>query len=301
MLKLKKKQGLVLMKKLMLITLLCLISFTAFGGNQGGATSGGGDLLGIDATRVANQVIESINKIGSNIYSKEQLEEINAIKLELKIVIVDTDLPTQTKDKIQNGAAYSIRENNVSTIFLKRDLWNSIPTLLERETLIHHEIMILNEMEVTGVYPYSLKFEDYRKNFWKLSDNKNLLCTINVFQKIYKDSKRPGKLLGSSSSQITFFGSQSDSGILNTSNGQALIWRGAISSSGFFSMEIAEAPYKEFFNKYKGEKDFVVDRQSLTVKEKMQVYSDPYQINKPALNPIVIGENFIIVVNCNQF
>ncbi|MDO9182199.1 MAG: hypothetical protein Q7U04_07310 [Bacteriovorax sp.] len=67
-------------------------------------------MLGIDASRIANQVIESINKIGTNIYSLEQLEEISIIKLELKIVIVDTELPTQTKDKIQNGAAYIIRE-----------------------------------------------------------------------------------------------------------------------------------------------------------------------------------------------
>ncbi|MDO9182119.1 MAG: hypothetical protein Q7U04_06910 [Bacteriovorax sp.] len=289
------------MKKLMLIPFLLLLSLTSFGAaKKGGATSGGGDLLGIDATRVANQVIESINKIGTNIYSTEQLEEINIIKLELKIVIVDTELPTQTNDKIQNGAAYSIRENHVSTIFLKRDLWNSIPTLLEREVLIHHELMILNELEVTGVYTYSLKFEFYRKNFWKLALDKSTICTINVFEK-EQNSKMPGKLLGSSSSQIST-GTTTAHGILKTfSNGKALVWRGAIGSPGSFIMEISEAPYEEFYNKDKRKKDFIINFNSLTVKEEMRVYFDPYQIEKPALNPMVIGENFITIVNCSLF
>lgn len=293
------------MKKIFIPLFIFLISVSAFA-KKGGATSGGGDLLGIDAARVTEHVFSSIDTIGSRLYSEDDLENIHDIKDGLKIIMVDSELPVKIDDTVQKGSAYSVHEGQSSTIFLIKKDWNNINTLLEREVLIHHEIMVLAGLENTGDYHLSVKFENLRTNFWRLNEKHNVFCSINVFEKSnYYNKLVPGKLIGSSSSTINFVGARGDMGILATlANGKALIWRGIISSAGYFKMELAEAEYYKtsFFGKKRDPLDpLSVSLSSLIVKENEKIYFDPYQIEKPVSTPMVFGENYAVVVNCNKF
>ena len=154
------------MKKLIIAIFLLTIS-TSFAKSLGGATSGGGDLIGIETTKILSQVFDSIIKIDDRLYSARELEIIKKVRSEVNVIMVDSELPTNTKNATQNGAAFSIRENNKSSIFIKRNIWNKIGTLLKREVLIHHEIMVLSGIEETGDYSYTLEYE-------KLVDRKNV-------------------------------------------------------------------------------------------------------------------------------
>ena len=284
--------------KILILTIFLLSVSTSFAKALGGATSGGGDLIGIDATKILSQVFDSIIKIDDNLYSINEIEVIKKIRNEVSIIMVDNELPTNTKNAIQNGAAYSVRENSKSIIFIQRAIWNKIPTLLEREVLIHHEIMILSGIEETGEYTYSLKYEKLRENFWKIAVDKNIFCTINVFKKATLYGMTiPGDLIGSSSSLITFIGLKSDWGILNSGSKKALIWRGHIDSSGLFKMEIGEANY--YPGKFKYPKDSI-DFRTLKIVEEMHTYVDPYQMINPIQNPLVFTDKHTIVVNCNK-
>ena len=285
--------------KTIILTIFLLSISTSFAKTLGGATSGGGDLLGIETTKILSQVFESIIKIDDKLYSVNEIEIIKKIRDEVNVIMVDKDLPTNTKNAIQNGAAYSIREKNKSTIFIQRAIWNNVSTLLEREVLIHHEIMILSGLEETGEYTYSLKYEKLRENFWKIAEDKNIFCTINIFKKTKLYGMTiPGDLIGSSSSLMPFTGAKGDWGILKSDSKKALIWRGMIDSSGLFKMEIGEVDF------YRGKshlsKDFSIDFGTLKIVEEMRTYVDPYQMVNPVPNPLVFTDKHTIVVNCNK-
>ena len=153
--------------KTLILAMLLLSTSTSFAKSLGGATSGGGDLVGIETTKILSQVFDSIIKIDDRLYSVRELEIIKKVRSEVNVIMVDSELPTNTKNATQNGAAFSIRENNKSSIFIKRNIWNKIGTLLKREVLIHHEIMVLSGIEETGDYSYTLEYE-------KLVDRKNV-------------------------------------------------------------------------------------------------------------------------------
>ncbi len=264
---------------------------------RGGATSGGGDLNGIEASRVLEQVFSSIYTLGDKLYSKAQLEDIREINKNVKVIMTNDALPVSINGIVQDGTAYSIRNNQETTIYLKSDLWKSVPTLLEREVLLHHEIMILAGSEQTGDYTYSLKFEKFRKNHWMLAEKKTIFCTINVFKKSnYYNKTIPGVLIGSSSSIMPFDGAKSDWGVLGTlENGQALIWRGVIDSNGYFRMKLDEGAQ----TKHKI-KEFSIDFSSLKSVTDEQVFADPYTLENPVANPLVYSKEYAIVVNCNK-
>lgn len=286
---------------------LLLFAFTisAAIAREGGATSGGGDFFGIDAAKIADHVFQSIEKIGPKLYSGEDLEIIREIKNELKIVMADGELPASVSNVVQNGSAFSIRENKTATMFLNKKQWNESNSLLKREALIHHEIMVMAGIETTGEYELSIEFEKLRKNFWKLTVGKSVFCTINVFEKSrYYHKDVPGKLLGSSSSLMPFTGAKGDMGVLaSLSDDKALIWRGVIDSAGFFKMQIEEARYYSFIKASKRNPldPTTIDLGTTVVKESVRTYFNPYHIEEPVANPMFFGDNFAVVVNCNQF
>lgn len=290
------------MKKLVFTLLLISISFTSFGKSLGGATSGGGDLIGINTSKTSDTVFTYINKIGDKLYSKEELDELEAIKLELKIFMVDNTLDVNLENLVQSGDAFSIRKDGVSTIFLTKDKWNNIQTLLERELLIHHELMVLAGIEETGDYHVTNKFGEIRNTFWQTKIHKKTICTINVFEKSneYGNAIVPGKLIGSSSSYIPFMGAMGDMGILkDLGNGKALIWNGVIGSSGYFRMYIAEAEfYKVGFFEKKRNKVYDIDLGKQKIIEAERVYFDPYDIERPAEDPFFIGEKYAVIAEC---
>ena len=285
--------------KTLILTIFFLSISTSFAKSLGGATSGGGDLIGIEATKILSQVFDSILKVDDKLYSINELEVIEKIKNQVNLIMVDNELSTNTKDAIQNGAAFSIREDDKATIFIKRSIWNNIPTLLEREVLIHHEIMILAGIEETGDYSYSLKYEKLRENFWKIAEYKNIFCTINLFKKTKLYGMTiPGDLIGSSSSLMPFSGAKGDWGILKSDSKKALIWRGVIDSSGLFKMEIGEVDF--YPGKSQLPKSFSVNFGTFKSVEEMHTYVDPYQMINPVQNPLVFTDKHTIVVNCNK-
>jgi hypothetical protein len=292
------------MKKLVFTFLLITISFTSFGKSLGGATSGGGDLIGINTSKTSDTVFEYINKIGHKLYSAEELDELEAIRLELKIIMVDNTLDVSVDNLVQSGDAFSIRKDGTSTIFLIKAKWNNIQTLLERELLIHHELMVLAGIEETGDYHVTNKFGEIRNTFWQTKLYKKNICTINVFEKEeYGNDIVPGKLIGSSSSFIPFMGTMGDMGILkDLGNGKALIWNGVIGSTGYFRMYIAEAEfYKVGFFEKKGNSSRDINLGKQKIIEAERVYFDPYDIEKPAADPIFLGEKYAVVVDCKLF
>ena len=280
--------------------MLLLSISTSFAKTLGGATSGGGDLEGIEVKKIFSQVFMSIMKFDKQLYSVKQLEVIEKIGNEVNIIMSDNDLPTNTKNAIQNGAAYSLRDNDKSIIFIKRDIWNKIDTLLKKEVLIHHEIMVLAGIEETGDYSYSLKFENLRENYWRLNQDKNIFCTINLFKKtkLY-EMTIPGELIGSSSSIMTYVGVKSDWGIFKVIADKAIIWRGYIASGGEFKMEIGEVSY-DSTNKTHLPKSYSVDFSTYKVLEDAYLYIDPYQMVDPVQNPIRFTDKHVIAVNCNK-
>ena len=285
--------------KTIILTLILLSVSTSFAKTLGGATSGGGDTIGIEASEVLYQVFDSINKVDDKLYSVTEMEVIKKVKNEVKLIMVDKELPTNTGNIIQNGTAYSIRENNKSTIFLNRSSWNKLSTLLEREVLLHHEIMILSGLEETGEYTYSLKYKKLRKNFWEIAEDKNIFCTINLFKKteLY-GMKIPGDLIGSSSALMTSGGTNGDWGILSKDSKKAIIWRGVIDSIGFFKMEIGEVSF--YPGKAQFSKDYSVDFGTFKLIEKEHTYADPYQIVNESQNPVVFTDKHTVVVNCHK-
>lgn len=285
--------------KTIILTIFFLSISTSFAKSLGGATSGGGDLIGIEATKILSQVFDSIVKVDDKLYSINELDVIEKIKNQVNLIMVDSELSTNTKNAVQNGAAFSIREGDKATIFIKRSIWNNIPTLLEREVLIHHEIMILAGIEETGDYSYSLKYEKLRENFWKIAEYKNIFCTINLFKKTKLYGMTiPGDLIGSSSSLMPFSGAKGDWGILKSDSKKALIWRGVIDSSGLFKMEIGEVDF--YPGKSQLPKSFSVNFGTFKSVEEMHTYVDPYQMINPVQNPLVFTDKHTIVVNCNK-
>ncbi len=287
------------MKILILATLFLSISTSRAEKSLGNGSAGGEDLIGIKSSIVLEQVFRSIKRIEEKLYSAIELQTIKDIESELSLTMVDSVLPTNTKNAIQNGAAFSLREGNKSTIFIKRDIWNNISTLLEREVLIHHEIMVLAGIEETGDYTYSLEYEKLRKNYWRIAEHKNTFCTINIFKKIQLHGLTiPGDLIGSSSSLMPFIGMKGDWGILNSDSKKALIWKGAIYSNGFFQMEIGEVGFYKKKSKLKLSDS--VDFGTFNVIEKMRKYVNPYEFLYPVQNPLIFTDKHAIAVNCNK-
>ena len=278
--------------------MLLLSISTSFAKTLGGATSGGGDLEGIEVKKIFSQVFMSIMKFDKQLYSVKQLEVIEKIGNEVNIIMSDNDLPTNTKNAIQNGAAYSLRDNDKSIIFIKRDIWNNIETLLTKEVLIHHEIMVLAGIEETGDYKYSSDFEKLRVKY--LNHDKTIYCTINLAEKkMLYGMAVPGDLIGSSSSLITFIGAKSDWGILKVIANKAIIWRGVIDSSGLFKMEIGEVRYDSTNKAHLPEK-FSVDLATFKVLADPHLYVDPYSTVNPVQNPIRFTDKYVISVSCNK-
>lgn len=264
----------------------------------GGATSGGGDSTGINAQRIAEGIFELILTIGDESYSAEELAVVSQIKSELRIVMTEEDLPVSVDGKTQNGFAYSVRTNSQSTMFLNRHKWESLETLLEKEVLIHHEIMVLAGIEATGEYHASLEFERNRQTFWRAMEDKSLLCNINVFAK-GNIPERMGAPVGSTTVVNGAFMTKSDFGYIGTlTNGKALIWRGVIDSLGFFRMQLDEVSHSAGRQPVQRHH---LDLGTLRNVEPMRVYFDPYQIERPLSNPIYTGSQFVIAVNCNHF
>ena len=65
--------------KTLIMTIFLLSLSTSFAKTLGGATSGGGDLLGIETTKILSQVFDSIIKIDDKLYSTSEIDIIKKI------------------------------------------------------------------------------------------------------------------------------------------------------------------------------------------------------------------------------
>ncbi len=280
--------------KISLLFLLFLTTLHAFA-NEGGATSGGGNSTGIAANRVAESVFEMIRTIGTNLYSDTDLVEIDRVRKNLRIVMSSTPLKAPTKSLIQDSDAFSSYDGKVAQMSIYRGFWDSNATALEREYLIHHEIMVMAGLEVTGKYDLTRQFEEYRLNFWKLKQQKKLFCTINVFEK--DEVRKIGALVGSSSARIGQGDTVPVSGVLQTKGKKALVWRGIADSTGYFRMQIDEV---DLLNPKSREIEEVGFKNPRNI-EPMRLYFDPYQLENPLENPLVIGTHYVSIVSCHQY
>ena len=81
--------------KTIILTIFFLSISTSFAKSLGGATSGGGDLIGIEATKILSQVFDSIVKVDDKLYSINELDVIEKIKNQVNLIMVDSDQQIQ--------------------------------------------------------------------------------------------------------------------------------------------------------------------------------------------------------------
>ncbi len=203
-------------QKVLVFALLIGNSFSAFAQAQaplpifgdGGATSGGGNELGIFAKRALRTVAENIEQI-PNLYSNDQKELIKKrIKSIKSILIVNEELPAPSANPdhhfghvyIQQGTAWSTFDGINSEIKLNFKRFSALVDPIAIEGLLHHELAVLAGIEKTGDYTYTDQFMLYREKIWESQLAQQAICTISIFE---KNGAEPGKLLGTAATART--------------------------------------------------------------------------------------------------
>jgi hypothetical protein len=292
---------------LMFIFLLQFSISFAQQGRLGGATSGGGDEVGIEATQVLNGVVSMIEN--TNQFDKRLVE----ISKEVKIFVTDRELPNLDQAQVlssdafvvsiqQSGVAYSIRDNSGARIFIQRQRWEKLSDSLFKESLLFHELAVLSGVEATGDYKYTRLFFEKRGAYWESMKSMTTVCTVALFSSIKQTTGNflIGEFLGANSfknaagvsagMKVLYDIEPHNSG----KPGRAVIFNYVLSGHGHLRgfVEIADASY---FNR--NQNVFITKTYNRSEK---QVYLNPYagKVNYEA--HFSRWENYYIQVGCSK-
>ena len=171
---------------------------------DGGATSGGGDELGIEAKQVFREVVTSLDQI-PGLYTQTQKDLMKKRFESIRsVIVVNEELPAPNLDHtfghvfIQDGTAWSSFDGTYSDIKLNYDKFSKISDPLTLEGLMHHELAVLADIEKTGDYTYTDQFLANREKFFESQSAQYTQCTVSLFD---KNGSVPGNLLGTAATK----------------------------------------------------------------------------------------------------
>ena len=275
---------------------------------RGGATSGGGDEVGIEVSRVISLVNEMVQNEPGQIYSEKMKAAINKMATRPKIFIDDMELPARAGDREQNGVAFSVYDGKQATIRIQRQRWEALMNPVKKDVIIHHELAVLAGIERTGDYVVSTKFEAKQSLFWEKARSKKFLCSISLFEKkpdftelVDEPAMNIGEAVGSVAFHINFVGAKGGMGVIHQltppdkkGESRALFARWVISSSGYLRASLAEATliYGEWGN--------VITWKSLTNETPEKVYYTPYESLEVTGGRFGVWGKYYTLVSCTK-
>ncbi len=177
---------------------LLLLPLTAI---AGGATSGGGDDVGIEVKQVLGIVTDMI-KSDHTLLTKQIKAKLLAKAASIKkIIVVNHNLPVETAVGTQNGEAFSRSNRQFSIMKIVRQRWLQDDAPYRQETLIFHELAVMAGIETTGDYHLSIQFQKEREAFWEHMLANGVACTVSLFtqkKNPFDNSLEPGEYIISS-------------------------------------------------------------------------------------------------------
>jgi hypothetical protein len=121
-------------------------------GNEGG---GGGDDLGLKFQASVVSALNNMKASDPETHAKIHAVAEAALK-RAKFVVVDDTLDVGVKDLIQNSVAVNFPETGL--IMINRTRWEAVKDSSVEEGISLHEVLSLEKLEQTGMYPYSAKY-----------------------------------------------------------------------------------------------------------------------------------------------
>lgn|GEM_PF-6700281 len=139
------------------------------------------------ASDILIQIKRSMLLSGAEVYeNSSDLKSWFIAADQTNVRFVDSDLPAEVNEVVQQGTAYSCENLKTGEMFtfLNRTLWSRLTEPADQEALIHHEIAVLAGLESTGNYAFTQKFVQARKNSYIARYAlDSLVCQLTLFEK----------------------------------------------------------------------------------------------------------------------
>ncbi len=298
---------------------VAISSSSAWAEKDGGATSGGGDEVGLQVQKVLRFVTSTI-KQHREIYDSSpsglsvQQAILSIAQLSPKIVVVDSTLPAKSEEGngTQLGAAFSSYDNGSAQIQIQRDRWKRISDPVVMEELIHHELAVMAGVEKTGDYRWSDRYTAISKKFWESRKSESILCSVSLFglaEKPFAEARSggysvgikiaPGKLVGSHGFSVDFGIVSSGWGVLTkeqpgafASDSDGIIFRYVVGGVGYL---------RGIFSKARLPKDDFYFSQVRDLTPEITFY-DPYDWVESSKESLLKQYDFgFVLVGCSRY
>lgn len=221
---------------------------------MGGATSGGGDDIGLEVQRALGLVAQAI-QIDSELYPSKAKQALLTKAQSVKIIITEEALPASAGQLSQYGAAFSVFDGRQAVILVQRQRWMAIDNPTIKDSLIHHELAVLAGLETTGDYRYTNLFATHRKEFWERLQSQNFVCTFSLYKKANDQRSASGKLMGSAGVFMRDSGVSANFEVIQDlepqvdgKSNRAIIVRHVVSNNGYLRAQISEADVTRYKN-----------------------------------------------------
>ncbi|MDG0817980.1 hypothetical protein [Bdellovibrio svalbardensis] len=221
---------------------------------MGGATSGGGDDIGLEVQRALSLVVQAI-QIDSELYPSKVKQALLTKAQSVKILITEEALPAGVGKLSQYGAAFSVFDGRQAVILIQRQRWVAIDNPTIKDSLIHHELAVLAGLETTGDYQYTNLFATQRAKFWERLQSQSFVCTFSLYKKTNDRNSVSRKLMGSAGVFIGDPGVSSNFEVIQDlephvdgKSNRAIIVRYVLAGSGYLRAQISEADVTRYKN-----------------------------------------------------
>lgn len=141
------------LKKFTFFYLLTSLLYTVSSFAEGVSVRGGGDEIGLEFIKAAQDSIKNIRDRYPDIARKFNTAIVDSLLAESKIIIVEEPLFVPADNGQQ--ASVAVNEPSSKTIWIHRQRWKAISSIHIREAIALHEILSLRKLEHTGRYPIS--------------------------------------------------------------------------------------------------------------------------------------------------
>ncbi len=192
--------------KILLVGLLLLNPYFALG--EGTEGRGGGDFDGLQAATSMRQAISKLNELSPSILTEQQLKSVNEIAPDIRILVIDKDLPSSLDGIVQFGSAYSIQGKQSPLTLINRFKWRETQDPFRRQALMVHELFVLLGFEATADYKLSSQFYEAAKS--SAGSNSKVQCYLQVVKDVisYMNPSMPSTKLENAANESlrSFFG-----------------------------------------------------------------------------------------------
>ncbi|HWU43810.1 MAG TPA: hypothetical protein VN132_10240 [Bdellovibrio sp.] len=268
---------------------------------RGGATSGGGDDIGLEVSRAIHFILQMVSQDQGVVYSTESKKHLLSLEKLIRILVIDAELPATVDGITQNGFAYSFNDGENVLILIQSNRWKEAQNPADVERTLHHELAVLTGLEKTGDYNVTDKFTQARVAFWQKVLSQNFACTFSLFSKSQTadGSQSIEKFLGAAGVVKKMDGQGGFVTLARTGNKlsneyyPSVIVRYVISANGYLRAAISEADVLEIGSDWR-------TFQNLRNNSKEKVYFTPYDLIEPQGSNLESWGPYFVQISCSK-